>query len=127
MSKIIYDAPDSLRTRIQGNLVAAANAWNAEKDRALGVQGSEDSRSKPGEPPRRQTGELQKRTVAVAAASKLEIQIITTSVGKMLNGGTKGSGAPPYRGAQDIAPRPFVNLIINRARAAMREALYRRK
>jgi hypothetical protein len=114
MSKIIYDAPETLRTRLQRNLPDAAAAWNAEKDRVLGVRGSEHDRSRPGEPPRRQTGELRKRTVAVPAASSLSIQIITTAVGKWLNNGTAR-----------IKRRPFINLITRRAAAAMKAALHK--
>jgi hypothetical protein len=114
MSKIIYDAPESLRTRLQRNLPAAAAAWNAEKDRVLGVQGSKTDRSKPGEPPRMQTGKLRRMTVAVPAASTLSIQIVTTSVGKWLNGGTRW-----------IKRRPFVNEITRRAAAAMKAALHK--
>jgi hypothetical protein len=114
MSKIIYETPNSLRTRLQRNLPAAAAAWNAEKDLILGVQGSKHDRSRPGEPPRQQTGKLRKQTVAVPAASTLSIQIITTAVGKWLNGGTPR-----------IKRRPFINLITRRAAAAMKAALHK--
>ena len=113
MSKIIYDAPESLRTRLQGNLVAAANVWNAEAERVLGTPYPPASR--PGQPPRKRTGKLMRQTRAVAAASSLTIQIITTAVGKWLDGGTAR-----------IRPRPFINLITRRAAPAMRRALHRK-
>jgi hypothetical protein len=114
MSKIIYDFPAQLRTRIGKNLPAVAAAWNAEKDRVLGVKGTRSNRSKPGEAPREQTGMLRRLTVAVAAASKPEIQIITTSVGKILNAG-----------AGRLLARPFINRITRQAAKAMREALHK--
>lgn len=49
--------------RITGRTDRAMEEWarvfEAECRRVVGVQGSEDDRSKPGEPPRRQTGEGQ--------------------------------------------------------------------
>ena len=115
MSKIIFDAPKSLESRLLKNLPAAAAAWNKEKERVLGRQGSRTNRSRPGEAPRRQTGELEAGTRAIPAASKLEIQIVTTVVGKLLNDGTSR-----------IARRPFINLITRRSAAAVRAALHKR-
>jgi hypothetical protein len=114
MSKLIYDVPNAMRTRAQKNLPAAAALWNAEARRVLGVQGSPTNRSRPGQAPRRQTGQLQAGTRAIPAASSLSIQIVTTEVGKYLNGGTKR-----------IAARPFINRITRAVAAAMRVALFK--
>ncbi len=113
MSKLVYEVPGSLRTRLGKNLPAAAAAWNAVKDQILGVPYPRASR--PGEAPRKRTGKLQNQTRAIPAASSLTIQIVTTSVGKALDGGTKR-----------VKARPFINLITRRSASALREALYRK-
>jgi hypothetical protein len=115
VSKLIYDAPASLRTRLQRNLPAAAEAWNAEMRKVLGVQGSPHNRSRPGQAPFRQTGNLINKTRAVPSAAKLEITIYTIDYGKYLNDGTRR-----------IKPRPWINLVTRRSAGAVRAALYRK-
>lgn len=115
LAKLVYAAPDSLRTRLGRNLPEAAKAIQAVSDKVLGVQGSEHDRSRPGEPPRRQTGELQRATRAVPAASKLEISILTSDVGAMLNLGTSRT-----------KQRGFLATIVRLSAPAVREALQRK-
>jgi hypothetical protein len=112
MSQRLFDAPEALRTRLQGNLPAAADEWNKVKDRVLGAQGSHEDRARPGEPPRMQSGHLRARTVAVPAASSLTISIYTTEVGKYQDEGTS-----------IMLGRPFVEQINRQAEPAMQEAL----
>lgn len=110
MSKILYDAPESLRTRLQGNLPAAAAEWNAVKDRVLGTP--YPPASKPGNPPHERTGKLRRQTLAIPAASTLSIQVVTTSVGKIHD--------------REPGRRPFINLITRLAASAMQVALHRK-
>jgi hypothetical protein len=115
LAKLIYAAPESLRTRLGKNLVGASEEGNKVVASLLGVPGSARSPSRPGEPPRRRTGGLIHQTRFVAAAAKLEITLLTSDVGKWLNDGTR-----------KMLPRPWKLELLRRAAPAIKAALHRR-
>jgi len=67
----------------------------------IGKQGTPNLRSKPGEPPRRQTGFLQAKTVA-EFDGKNKIVVKTPQYGVFLDGGTR-----------NIKPRPFLRKTVH--------------
>ena len=94
----------SQRARAQAMRALAAEMQTEIKE-VLDVQGTSRNRSLPGEPPRKQRGNLQRNTT-VKLDKKNEIAIRTTNVGILLDGGTK-----------NIEPRPFIRTTIHDKRA----------
>ncbi len=77
----LADKIRSAPARIQAKLERAANSTldpiNREIHTILGVQGSDSDRSKPGEPPRKQTGRLQRTTYAKWTVNPIRISIVS--------------------------------------------------
>lgn len=89
LADLLNDIPKRLRPRFERGIVAGAKSLDDELQRTLGVQGTRSSPSTPGTPPRRQSGTLQAGTKAFADPSDLTIRVVTTSVGIILDRGTR--------------------------------------
>ncbi len=110
IAQLLSEVPKRLKTQFEPGIVKAADSLNAELQQTLGAQGTRSSPSKPGEPPRRQTGELQRVTKATANPATLSITIITTDYGRILN----------------LKARPWLKAALERNQAARRNLIYGR-
>ena len=115
IAKLLLSAPDRLRARLAAGTVEAARVLDAELQKQLDRSGTRRTPSQPGEPPRRQTGQLQRETKAVADPRDLSISVQTSAVGRILNLGNR-SGT--------LAPRPWLKPAVEASAAARRAALF---
>ena len=118
MSKIatlLSDVPKRLRARFAPGIVEAGKSLDAELSRTLGAPGTRRSPSRPGEPPRRQTGQLQARTRATANPADLSIVVTTTLVGRVLDEGRRDGS---------IKARPWKKAALDANHATRRRLIY---
>lgn len=104
MPKIIQELqalPGRTRSRALRNVTEATNLFVSELKITLGRQGSPGVHSRPGEPPRRQSGRLQREVHGVIDARALTGKVIVpTPYGWPLEYGRKSY---PF-----TSPRPFI-------------------
>lgn len=87
----------AVRHATMEGLVAAADVLHKSMQRTLSVKGTKYLRSKPGEPPRRQTGKLRRSVqVQVERAKGVALVGSTDPVGKWMEKGTARVAARPW-------------------------------
>lgn len=115
IAQLLGDTPKRLRPRFASGIVEAANPLDAEVSRTLGRQGSRLSPSQPGEPPRRQSGNLQRDTRAKANPADLSLSVTTSVVGVVLNVGRRDGS---------IKPRPWLKAAVEANHADRRRLIF---
>lgn len=105
-------APDRLRQTLTTRLPHVVDAINRQIPAVLGEAAPPASR--PGEPPRRRTGQLLRGTRAVVGPDG-SVQILTTAVGRILDVGTRDGR---------VRGRPWIRPLLEQTAAARRAALF---
>jgi hypothetical protein len=96
------------------NLAEAGQYLESEWKKTVSVPGSRSDRSKPGEPPRRQTGETQKSLKATVTDDLLTMH--GSKVAQYLDEGTRRMAARPHRNPTLDRCRPTLLQILAKRR-----------
>lgn len=108
--------PGRIKSSLERAAQAAINPIDREVKAVLGVQGTPSKRSKPGEPPRRQIGTLQKGSgVRWTTQPHIRIVIYTTDIGMLLQNGTTRIRPRPFEGPIRKRINPFILRIVQQS------------